>query len=86
MNTVEQWKDDTHPLGDRAGDVGTYPGAPRLPRPRGQVAVSKLQGWDNKKTFEALERPFDPDAPQFIDYKDHVERYGGELNPHDAEH
>jgi len=49
-------------------------------------AVGKLQGWDKKKAFEALERPFDPDAPRFIDYSDHVDHYGGELNPHEADH
>ncbi|WP_336326016.1 Coenzyme F420 hydrogenase/dehydrogenase, beta subunit C-terminal domain [Halovenus sp. HT40] len=49
-------------------------------------AVGKLQGWDKKKAFEALDRPFEPDAPRFIDYSDHVEQYGGELNPHDADH
>jgi len=49
-------------------------------------AVGKLQGWDKKKAFEALERPFDPDAPRFIDYEDHVENYGGVLNPHQDDH
>jgi coenzyme F420 hydrogenase subunit beta len=49
-------------------------------------AVGKLQGWDKKKAFEALDRPFDPDAPRFIDYEDHVDNYGGVLNPHDDDH
>jgi coenzyme F420 hydrogenase subunit beta len=49
-------------------------------------AVGKLQGWDKKKAFEALERPFDPDAPRFIDYTDHVDHYGGEPTPHEADH
>ena len=49
-------------------------------------AVGKLQGWDKKKAFEALKRPFDPDAPRFIEYADHAEQYGTELNPHDAGH
>ncbi|MEF8784638.1 MAG: Coenzyme F420 hydrogenase/dehydrogenase, beta subunit C-terminal domain [Haloarculaceae archaeon] len=49
-------------------------------------AVGKLQGWDKKKAFEALERPFDPDAPRFIDYTDHAENYGTVTNPHDADH
>ncbi|WP_340098014.1 Coenzyme F420 hydrogenase/dehydrogenase, beta subunit C-terminal domain [Salinibaculum salinum] len=49
-------------------------------------AVGKLQGWDKKKAFEALERPFDPDAPRFIDYTDHAENYGTVKNPHDADH
>jgi coenzyme F420 hydrogenase subunit beta len=49
-------------------------------------AIGKLQGWDKKKAFESLEREFDPDAPRFIDYADHAEHYGTELNPHDAGH
>ncbi len=49
-------------------------------------AVGKLQGWDKKKAFESLERPFDPDAPRFIDYTDHAEWYGTEMNPHDKGH
>jgi len=49
-------------------------------------AVGKLQGWDKKKAFDALERPFDPDAPRFIDYADHAEQYGTELHPHEADH
>jgi len=49
-------------------------------------AVGKLQGWDKKNAFESLERPFDPDAPRFIDYTDHAENYGTELNPHEADH
>ncbi|AGB35995.1 Coenzyme F420 hydrogenase/dehydrogenase, beta subunit C-terminal domain [Natronococcus occultus] len=49
-------------------------------------AVGKLQGWDKKKAFESLERPFDPDAPRFIDYTDHAETYGTATNPHDEAH
>jgi coenzyme F420 hydrogenase subunit beta len=49
-------------------------------------AVGKLQGWDKKKAFESLQRPFDPDAPRFIDYTDHAEQYGTVKNPHDADH
>ena len=49
-------------------------------------SVGKLQGWDKKKAFESLERPFDPDAPRFIDYEDHAENYGTVKNPHDADH
>jgi len=49
-------------------------------------AVGKLQGWDKKKAFESLERPFDPDAPRFIDYTDHAENYGTIENPHDQDH
>ncbi|GGN07109.1 Coenzyme F420 hydrogenase/dehydrogenase, beta subunit C-terminal domain [Halarchaeum nitratireducens] len=49
-------------------------------------AVGKLQGWDKKKAFESLERPFDPDAPRFIDYTDHAEYYGTQVAPHDRGH
>ena len=49
-------------------------------------AVGGLQSWDKKQAFESLERPFDPDAPRFIDYTDHADEYGTELNPHEAEH
>jgi coenzyme F420 hydrogenase subunit beta len=49
-------------------------------------AVGGLQSWDKKKAFEALERPFDPDAPRFIDYEDHAAQYDTELNPHDRGH
>ncbi|QLG27660.1 Coenzyme F420 hydrogenase/dehydrogenase, beta subunit C-terminal domain [Halorarum halophilum] len=49
-------------------------------------AVGGLQSWDKKKAFESLERPFDPDAPRFIEYTEHAERYGTELNPHEADH
>ncbi|ESP88438.1 Coenzyme F420 hydrogenase/dehydrogenase, beta subunit C-terminal domain [Candidatus Halobonum tyrrellensis] len=49
-------------------------------------AVGKLQGWDKKNAFESLERPFDPDAPRFIEYTEHAEWYGTEMNPHEADH
>jgi coenzyme F420 hydrogenase subunit beta len=49
-------------------------------------AVGKLQGWDKKNAFESLERPFDPDAPRFIEYTEHAENYGSTLNPHEADH
>ncbi|WP_312911317.1 Coenzyme F420 hydrogenase/dehydrogenase, beta subunit C-terminal domain [Natronosalvus caseinilyticus] len=49
-------------------------------------AIGGLQSWDKKKAFESLERPFDPDAPRFIDYADHAEHYGTVLNPHDSGH
>ena len=49
-------------------------------------AVGKLQGWDKKRAFESLERPFDPDAPRFIEYAEHVEHYGTQPNPHEADH
>ncbi len=49
-------------------------------------AIGGLQSWDKKKAFEALKRPFDPDAPRFIDYVDHAEQYGTKLNPHESDH
>ncbi|MDL5360668.1 Coenzyme F420 hydrogenase/dehydrogenase, beta subunit C-terminal domain [Halalkalicoccus sp. NIPERK01] len=49
-------------------------------------AIGKLQGWDKKNAFESLERPFDPDAPRFIEYTEHAENYGVELNPHESGH
>ncbi len=49
-------------------------------------AVGGLQSWDKKKAFESLERPFDPDAPRFIDYTDHAENYGTVVNPHEEDH
>jgi len=49
-------------------------------------AIGGLQSWDKKKAFEALKRKFDPDAPRFIDYTDHAENYGTEMNPHDRGH
>ncbi len=49
-------------------------------------AIGKLQGWDKKKAFDSLERPFDPDAPRFIEYTDHADQYATEPNPHDADH
>ena len=47
-------------------------------------AIGGLQSWDKKKAFESLERPFDPDAPRFIEYTDHVAWYGTALNPHEG--
>ncbi|MFC7140433.1 Coenzyme F420 hydrogenase/dehydrogenase, beta subunit C-terminal domain [Halosimplex aquaticum] len=49
-------------------------------------AIGGLQSWDKKKAFDSLQRPFDPDAPRFIDYTDHAENYGTELNPHESGH
>jgi coenzyme F420 hydrogenase subunit beta len=49
-------------------------------------AIGKLQSWDKKKAFESLERPFDPDAPRFIEYTEHAENYGTTLNPHESDH
>lgn len=39
-------------------------------------AIGGLQSWDKKQAFDALERPFDPDAPLFIEYADHAKEYG----------
>ena len=49
-------------------------------------AIGGLQSWDKKNAFASLERPFDPDAPRFIDYTEHAAQYGTELNPHEAGH
>jgi coenzyme F420 hydrogenase subunit beta len=49
-------------------------------------AVGKLQGWDKKQAFDSLQRPFDPDAPRFIEYTEHAENYGTMLNPHESDH
>ncbi|WP_083851056.1 Coenzyme F420 hydrogenase/dehydrogenase, beta subunit C-terminal domain [Halogranum rubrum] len=49
-------------------------------------AIGGLQSWDKKQAFESLERPFDPDAPRFIEYTEHAERYGTPTNPHDSAH
>lgn len=47
-------------------------------------AIGGLQSWDKKKAFESLKRPFDPDAPRFIDYTDHANWYGTEIRPHEG--
>ncbi len=47
--------------------------------------IENLQSWDKKKALDSLNRPFDPEAPRFIDYKDHAEKYGTDLNPHESE-
>lgn len=49
-------------------------------------AIGKLQGWDKKQAFKSLERPFDPDAPRFIEYTEHAANYGTTLNSHDSDH
>ncbi|RDI69805.1 Coenzyme F420 hydrogenase/dehydrogenase, beta subunit C-terminal domain [Halopelagius longus] len=49
-------------------------------------AVGGLQSWDKKKAFEALRRPFDPDAPRFIEYTEHAENYGTTLRAHESDH
>jgi coenzyme F420 hydrogenase subunit beta len=45
-----------------------------LERPQ---ALEKLDALDKKIAFEHLERPFDPDAPLFIDYTEHLDAYDG---------
>jgi coenzyme F420 hydrogenase subunit beta len=45
-----------------------------LERPQ---ALEKLDALDKKIAFEHLERPFDPDAPLFIDYTEHLDAYHG---------
>jgi coenzyme F420 hydrogenase subunit beta len=40
-------------------------------------ALSKLENIDKKTAFKSLKRAFDPDAPLFIDYEDHIEHYAG---------
>ncbi|NGM71293.1 4Fe-4S binding protein [Natronolimnobius sp. AArcel1] len=46
-------------------------------------AIGGLQNWDKKAAFDALERPFDPDAPRFFSYHEHAEEYGVDPNPYD---
>ncbi|HEV2368455.1 MAG TPA: Coenzyme F420 hydrogenase/dehydrogenase, beta subunit C-terminal domain, partial [Acidimicrobiales bacterium] len=41
------------------------------------AALHKLNNLDKKIAFNALKRPFDPDAPLFIDYAEHVGHYAG---------
>ena len=38
-------------------------------------ALVKLDAFDKRIAFDSLRRPFDPDAPLFIDYVDHVTAY-----------
>lgn len=40
-------------------------------------ALDKLDGLDKKTAFASLKRTFDPDAPMFIDFEDHLENYEG---------
>lgn len=37
----------------------------------------KLQSMDRRIALETLKRDFDPDAPLFVDFEDHVDRYAG---------
>jgi coenzyme F420 hydrogenase subunit beta len=40
-------------------------------------ALDKLDALDKRVAFGSLKRAFDPDAPLFIDYEEHLERYSG---------
>jgi coenzyme F420 hydrogenase subunit beta len=40
-------------------------------------ALHKLDALDRKIALRSLRRPFDPSAPLFIDFADHVEGYTG---------
>ena len=40
-------------------------------------ALDKLDGLDKRVAFSSLKRAFDPDAPLFIDYKEHLNDYAG---------
>ena len=41
-------------------------------------ALVKLDAFDKRIAFDSLRRPFDPDAPLFIDYAEHVSAYRGQ--------
>jgi len=45
-----------------------------LDKPR---ALDKLDGLDKRVAFSSLKRAFDPDAPLFIDYEEHLNDYAG---------
>jgi coenzyme F420 hydrogenase subunit beta len=40
-------------------------------------ALDKLDGLDKRVAFNSLERAFDPDAPLFIDFEEHLNDYAG---------
>jgi coenzyme F420 hydrogenase subunit beta len=40
-------------------------------------ALDKLDGLDKRVAFKSLKRAFDPDAPLFIDYEEHLNDYAG---------
>ena len=40
-------------------------------------ALDKLDVLDKRVAFNSLKRAFDPDAPLFIDYVDHLNDYAG---------
>ena len=39
-------------------------------------ALVKLDAFDKRVAFSSLRRPFDPDAPLFIEYAEHLANYG----------
>jgi coenzyme F420 hydrogenase subunit beta len=45
-----------------------------LERPEG---LEKLEALDKRVAFKHLARPFDPEAPLFVEYAEHLESYGG---------
>jgi len=45
-----------------------------LDRPQ---SLEKLDALDKRIAFDTLKRPFDPEAPLFIDYAEHLELYAG---------
>ena len=40
--------------------------------------IGGLQSWDKKTAFDALQRPFDPEAPLHVEFREHLEHYGEE--------
>ena len=40
-------------------------------------ALDKLDSLNKRVAFKSLKRAFDPDAPLFIDYEEHLENYSG---------
>jgi coenzyme F420 hydrogenase subunit beta len=40
-------------------------------------AIAKLDALDKTIAYQSLARPFDPDAPLFIDYEEHLNHYAG---------
>ncbi|MGO9027683.1 MAG: Coenzyme F420 hydrogenase/dehydrogenase, beta subunit C-terminal domain [Acidimicrobiales bacterium] len=40
-------------------------------------ALVKLDAFDKRVAFDSLRRPFDPEAPLFIDYEEHLRYYSG---------
>jgi coenzyme F420 hydrogenase subunit beta len=41
------------------------------------VALEKLEALDKRTAFAHLPRPFDPEAPLFVDYAEHLDAYAG---------